>query len=32
MKYISNALLAIVAALLINYGIVRMYVRKKYHL
>lgn len=29
MKYISNALLAIVAALLINYGIVRMYVRKK---
>ena len=29
MKYISNALLAIVAALLINYGIVRIYVRKK---
>lgn len=29
MKYISNALLAIVADLLINYGIVRMYVRKK---
>lgn len=29
MKYISNALLAVVAALLINYAIVRFYIRKK---
>lgn len=29
MKYISNALLAVVAALIINYGIVRLYLRKK---
>ena len=29
MKYISNVLLAVVAALIINYGIVRLYLRKK---
>ncbi len=29
MKYISNALLAVVAALLINYAVVRFYIRKK---
>ena len=28
MKYISNVLLAVVAALIINYGIVRLYLRK----
>jgi hypothetical protein len=29
MKYISNALLAVVAALLINYAIGRIYIKKK---